>query len=289
MSSHATGWSPASGRQELEGRLRRYGSIEDATIDLADAALLLAALDRPRVSLARYHHHLADLARDATEAAAEDPGDGSLLWRIDILNQTLRARHGYEGDELTYDDLQNANLMRVIDRRKGLPVALAVLYLHTARAQGWAIEGLNFPGHFLLRLERDGARAILDPFRGTMVPGSAALRELLKASLGAAAELHPQHTAPLGNRGILLRLQNNIKLRLIEQQRPQDALEILGSMLMLAPRDAALWREAGILHGHVENLRAALFAFEQVLDLADVEPLRHEAAGFIQKIRAKMN
>jgi regulator of sirC expression with transglutaminase-like and TPR domain len=286
MSSRAMGWSPASGRQELEAQLRRYGGLEDAAIDLADAALLLAALDRPRVSLARYRHHLEELARDA---AAEEAGDAALDRRIGTLNETLRGRHGYEGDELTYDDLQNANLMRVIDRRKGLPVALAILYLHTARAQGWAIEGLNFPGHFLLRLELDGERAILDPFHGRTVPGTPALRELLKTSLGEEAELRPHHTAPVGNRDILLRLQNNIKLRLVEQQRPQEALEILDSMLMLAPRDAALWREAGMLHGHLENLRAALLAFEQVLDLADVEPLRHEAAGFIQKIRARLN
>jgi regulator of sirC expression with transglutaminase-like and TPR domain len=286
MSSRAMGWSPASGRQELEAQLRRYGGLEDAAIDLADAALLLAALDRPRVSLARYRHHLEELARDA---AAEEAGDAALDRRIGTLNETLRGRHGYEGHELTYDDLQNANLMRVIDRRKGLPVALAILYLHTARAQGWAIEGLNFPGHFLLRLELDGERAILDPFHGRTVPGTPALRELLKTSLGEEAELRPHHTAPVGNRDILLRLQNNIKLRLVEQQRPQEALEILDSMLMLAPRDAALWREAGMLHGHLENLRAALLAFEQVLDLADVEPLRHEAAGFIQKIRARLN
>ncbi len=289
MPSRAVGWSPAGGRQELEAQLRRYGGLEDATINLADAALILAALDRPRVNLARYHHHLDELARDAAVAAAKDPGGETLDQRIAILNETLRGRHGYEGDELTYDDLQNANLMRVIDRRKGLPVALAILYLHTARTQGWTIEGLNFPGHFLLRLEQDGERAILDPFRGETVRGTPALRGLLKTSLGEEAELKPHHTAPLGNRAILLRLQNNIKLRLVEQRRPQDALEILDTMLMLAPRDAALWREAGILHGHLENLRAALLAFEQVLDLADVEPLRHEAAGFIQKIRARLN
>jgi regulator of sirC expression with transglutaminase-like and TPR domain len=96
---------------------------------------------------------------------AEACGEGGgLEERCAALNRTIHARYGYEGDSATYDDLQNANLIRVIDRRKGLPIALGILYIHAARSHGWDIVGLSFPGHFLLRLDCAGERAILDPF-----------------------------------------------------------------------------------------------------------------------------
>jgi regulator of sirC expression with transglutaminase-like and TPR domain len=131
--------------------------------------------------------------------------------RVGALIQVIADDLGYRGDELTYDDLQNANLMRVIDRRKGLPVALGILYIHAARAQGWQAHGLNFPAHFLIAVEIAGQRAILDPFRGQRIGGAGALRGLLKSMLGEDAELSPAHSATLPNRAVLLRLQNNIK------------------------------------------------------------------------------
>src|SRR5258705_307800 len=124
-------------------------------------------------------------------------GAGDLAARAQALNEIILLKHGYSGDELTYDDLQNANLMRVVDRRKGLPVALGILYLHTARAQGWESVGLAFPGHFLVRLGEGAERLILDPFHGGRIRGAATLRGLLKAMAGAAAQLRPHHFAPV--------------------------------------------------------------------------------------------
>ncbi len=282
-------WSPASGRKELEAQLRRIGALPDADVDLAEAALLLAALDRPRVSLERYRHHLAQLARDTAEQADRHQAEHDLKGRVEALSAVIRGNYGYEGDRLTYDDLQNANLMRVIDRRKGLPVALAILYVHAARAQGWAIEGVNFPGHFLLRLELMGERAIFDPFSEARILAPADLRQLLKTMSGEAAELAPQHTAAVGNRDILLRLQNNIKIRLLQQQRGAEALEALETMLILAPMRAELWREVGLLHAHQENVRAAIMAMENCLELSQDHGLSHEAATVLQQLKGKLN
>ena len=281
-------WSSASGRKELEASLRRIGGSDDAAIDLAEAALFLAALDRPRVPLERYRHHLSLLARDTAELAAKlDPA--SLDARAAALNSVIVERYGYEGDQLTYDDLQNASLMRVIDRRKGLPVTLGILYIHAARAQGWTIYGLNFPGHFLLRLELGGERLILDPFVGGLHRDTAALRELLKAISGNEAELKPEHYAPVGNRDILLRVQGNIKLRLLQDKRPEEALAAVESMLMIAPGHAGLWREAGLLHAHLGNLRAAVMGLEQFLELSRDDHGRHEAATLLQGLKLRLN
>ena len=137
---------------------------------------------------------MQQLARDV----ARHPGAaGDLAERARALNEIILLKHGYSGDELTYDDLQNANLMRVMDRRKGLPVALGILYMHAGRAQGWDTVGLAFPGHFLIRLADGPERLILDPFHGGQICGATELRGLLKATAGQESELLPEYYAPV--------------------------------------------------------------------------------------------
>lgn len=283
-------WSGASNRSDVESRLRRIGGQHEAEIDVAAAALLLAALQRPQQGLERYRHHLSLLARDIAELAERQGAQGSLAARVAALNAVLVERYGYHGDSETYEDMSNADMMRVIDRRRGLPVALGILYLHGARAQGWPICGLNFPGHFLLRLDLGAQRTIIDPFNGGETRDAAALRALLKTMAGEAAELRPEHTRPVGCRDVLLRLQNNIKLRRVQEERSADALAILESMLMIAPKRAGLWREAGILHAHLDNMRAAILAFEHYLELAAPgEPGRQDIAELLRQLRRQLN
>src|SRR3546814_6699790 len=137
----------------------------------------------------------------------------------------------------------NANLMRVIDRRRGLPVALGILYLHGARAQGCAICGLNFPGHFLLRLDLGAERSIIDPFNGGQPRDAVELRALLKGMAGENAELRPEHTRPVGCRDVLLSLQNNIKMRYVQEEGSVEDLAILENMLMMGQARAGLRSE----------------------------------------------
>jgi regulator of sirC expression with transglutaminase-like and TPR domain len=283
-------WSSASGRPDVESRLRRIGGQDDDEIDVAEAALLLAALERPQLGLERYRHHLSLLTRDVADLAAREGAEASLEARIRVLNAVLVERYGYRGDSETYDDMNNANLMRVIDRRRGLPVALGILYLHAARAQDWPACGLNFPGHFLLRLDLGAERAIIDPFNGGVPRDAMALRALLKSMAGGEAELRPEHTAPVGCRDVLLRLQNNIKLRHVQEERSADALAVLESMLMIAPERGGLWREAGILHSHLDNMRAAILAFEHYLELAAPgDPGRRDIAELLRQLRRQLN
>ncbi|MDX1711035.1 MAG: transglutaminase-like domain-containing protein [Rhodovibrionaceae bacterium] len=279
-----------SSRADMVAWLRRIGGQPDEEIDLAAGALALAGLARPGADLMRYEHHLSLLARDVADLGARAAAGEDLNARAETLSQVIAGRYGYSGDEETYDDLENADLMRVIDRRMGLPVALGILFIHAGRAQGWHIEGLNFPGHFLLRLELDGARAILDPFHGGAIRQTADLRALLKTLAGNEAELQPEHYEPLGNRDVLLRLQNNLKLRLMRRQQPAEAVEVVETMLMFAPAHAQLWREAGLIHAHLENLRAAALALENYLELAEAgDSRRHEAAELLSNLRKRLN
>src|SRR3546814_3248797 len=97
-----------------ESWLRGLATVPDDSIDLGEAALLLAACDRGRVALGRYRDHLATLTE---EMGASAMADDTIAGRVAALRAVVVERHGYVGDSLTYDDLQNANLLRVIDRR----------------------------------------------------------------------------------------------------------------------------------------------------------------------------
>lgn len=275
-------------RDEAEEVLRHIARVRDETIDLAEGALALAALDRPRVGLERYRSHLADLA-DEVRTLAGDVAQPRLELCLDAVNAVLFHRHGYAGDKLTYDDVQNANLIRVIDRKKGLPVALGILFLHAARAQGWQASGVNFPGHFLVSLEIAGERAILDPFAGGTGLQTDELRTLLKSVAGSDAELCPEHYAHMGNRDVLLRLQNNIKTRQLRAGAIEAALATLDAMLLFAPAKAELWREAGLLNIRLGKLRAAVEDLERFVALDDGDAERYKIAALLQTLRTQIN
>ena len=147
----------------------------------------------------------------------------------------------------------------------GLPVSLGILYIHAARAQGWAVDGLAFPGHFLVRMDEGDRRVIVDPFHRGQVLEAGHLRGLLKQFQGADAELEPGHYAPVGNRAILLRLQNNIKSRALQASDGARAAAVLERMLLIAPDAGGLWHELGMVRARLGTIKDAVEALERSL------------------------
>lgn len=262
--------------------LEAVGPLPDHAIDLAGTALALAALDLPQADLESYREHLVAIGRAVAAAGS------ARRERADALRDVLVEQFGYAGDRETYDDLDNANLMRVIDRRRGLPVALSILWLHAARAQGWTANGVNFPGHFLIRLDSGHGHVVLDPFDGGAPRTADELRELHRR-LGRDQGPLAEDFATIGNRAILLRLQNNIKLRLLQAGRTEQALAVIERMVLIAPAEAALWRECAALHGEIGNLRTAIACLERVMALAGGDAARQGVAAELQALRGKLN
>ncbi|MBT5185416.1 MAG: hypothetical protein HOH19_14085 [Kordiimonadaceae bacterium] len=231
--------------------LRGVGTTPEEDIDVAETALILASLDRPGVSLQKYHHHLQiikyDIDSEANEAlSAED--------RAKALVEVMWGRHEYKGDDGFYDDIQNANLMSVIDRRKGLPISLGILYLHAARSQGWNAEGVNFPAHFLIRIFGEQDQIILDPFHKGKIMTAHDLRELVGTISGGATPLEQWHHAPLGKRAILVRLLNNIKIRCLNVSDFDLAMNALKRTIYIDPEKIVHKYELGMLQIHTQCL-----------------------------------
>ncbi len=270
--------------EEIEAALDAVGKQEDRAIDLAGTALLLAALDRPGVYLGPYRDHLEELAN-----AMRDSRAATALEVAATLARLFNDRFGYDGDRLTYDDPQNANLISVVERRKGLPVALGILYAHAARAAGFALEGLAFPGHFLVRLQVRGEALILDPFNGGRVLDPLELRRLTKQLMGPDQELTPALTDTVGNRAVLLRLQNNLKSRAQADGDVERVAALARTMLRLAPEDAGLWFDYGQAQHNLGRLGAATAAFESCIEhsLDGFETI--EAQRLLAELRLRLN
>jgi regulator of sirC expression with transglutaminase-like and TPR domain len=254
-----------------------------APIDLAEAALLLAALDCPEARLDDYRAHLDTLASDVG-AAAEDADDP-----VAALNTVLFDRHGYDGARESYDDLDNVNLIRVIDRRRGLPVSLSILYLHAARARGWSAAGLNFPGHFLVRVGDGAGQVIVDPFHRGRRLSAEQMRALLKKTSGPEAELRAEHYDAASDRAVLLRLQNNVKLRAVQGQDYDRAIRALTAMIHLAPDRFENHCDIAMLHAHRGNVITAIEVLETVIALSPDPTLRQRATGLLTTLRRRLN
>ncbi len=257
---------------EASDALAAVGMLPDVEIDPAPAALQLARLDRSVADWQSASEHLSVLARDAAAVGAVLSGR-SLEARIGALAGLIHAHHGYAGDIAGYDDLDNANLIRVIERRRGLPVALGVIWLHCVRAAGWDGHGIDFPGHFLLAVlspaervpvgaaparPRQPKRLLVDPFGGGATVGSVELLSLLRRLGGGDLELQPGMTRPMSTRDVLLRLQRNLVQRRLIAGELQPALAALEGMLLIAPDVMANWLDAAELnHGLGRHASAA--------------------------------
>jgi regulator of sirC expression with transglutaminase-like and TPR domain len=267
------------------------GESGEGPHDVAAAALMLSALDRPDKKLAPFRAHLEQLV-EAVRNESHFARDAETAARA--LSSVIAVRYGYEGERENYDDPQNADMMTVIDRRRGLPVALGILYLHTARASGMDACGLLSPGHFLLRVSVRGSEALIDPFNG----GAVVEREPVGApAFGAPQFVHepdlgdmPDPLSPVNDTDVLLRLQNNIKTRAIKIRQTARAIEILKRMTLIAPKRNILWLELAHLQESLGALSAARAAYENCLNLSRAgEDVSNEAAFALHALKRRLN
>ena len=274
---------------DIRARLTEIGGAEDGAIDLFESALVLAAADRPRARLEPYRRHMEGIISEVRTYVGGTEPLVPLGLRIEGLVQVIIKRYGYGGTQEVFDDHDAVNMMRVIDSRSGMPIVIGILFMQTARTLGWDICGLDFPGRFLVRLEADGERRILDPFAGGTVVEPRDMRDMFKAIAGNHVELRAEHYRDMGNRDILLRLQGNIKIRLLSEERFDDALETLEVMLLFAPDKPELWRETGLLHARLDHIKDSIRALEEYLRRCGTDETRYNTSTLLQELRARLN
>jgi len=235
----------------------------DSRIDLAHACLMIAEDAYPGLEIERY---LGEIERMAIRLRGRLPQTHGAEERVVALNQYLFEDLGYWGNAEEYYDPRNSYLNEVIDRKTGIPISLAVIYLELGRRIGLPLEGVSFPGHFLVRLRLRGGMLVLDPFSGGAPQSEDELRSRLRRVIpeGAAGGLPvgelplDQFLEPATNRQILARMLRNLKGIYRETDKPERMLEVLNRILVVAPESSAELRDRGFVYQRLECYRAAL-------------------------------
>ncbi len=284
-----------SHQQDALRILRRAGESRDNDLNLGECALALALLEKQGAKIEPYREHLAALVAQAKASGTAKKLDDQL----NILRRVMVVQNKYQGDDKHGEDSRSTNIMDVIDRRQGSPVALGLLYLHLANELGWAMTGLDLSGHFLLRLSAQDGQVVIDPFRagqtcqiedagscffdeeGDILDDDAEERELL--------DLSSELLRPLTRRDILLRLQHAVKRRFLSQDKIELAIAALQGMILFAPRHQDLWRELGYLQAERGHLRAAITALEVVKDLVVDPAPTQQTDVMLRELRWRLN
>jgi len=260
---------------------------DDSRIDLARACLLIAQDAYPGLDVDRY---LGDIERMAIRLRAAMPQKVTAEERVVALNKFLYEDEGYWGNTDDYYDPRNSYLNEVIDRKTGIPITLSILYMELGRRIGLPLEGVSFPGHFLVRLKLRGGVLVLDPFSGGSPQSEDDLRKRVKRVIpdGVADDLPAselpldQFLEPASNRQILSRLLRNLKgIYHRESRNPQRLLDVLNRMLVLTPGASAELRDRGYVYQHLECYRAAL---KDLTDYTEREP----DAPDLDEVRGKL-
>lgn len=242
--------------------LNRLGLIDEDEILLDEAALTLALLDHPGANLAPYHDLLdaMEMRLDLVGGDAETPAE-----RARALAAVLAGEFGFAGDADTYDDPANADLINVLDRRRGLPVSLSILWVAMARRLGWSADMLDVPGHVLVVIGAEAAPVIVDPFSGGTRVGAERLAALVEASAGTGRAV--THVAAMPNRAVLVRLLQNQASRAERAGKGRRALDLYVRMATVAPAYPHAWWERArleLIDGEIAAARGSLGAMLEV-------------------------
>jgi len=249
-------------------------ACDDVNIDLAHACLLIAQDAYPDLQVERY---LGDIERMAMRLRGRTPQAAVIEERVAVLNNFLFEDLGFRGNTEEYYDPRNSYLNDVIDRKIGIPISLSVVYLAVGRRVGLPLEGVSFPGHFLVRLRLPAGVLVLDPFAGGAPQSETDLRERLQRVIPPGASDNvplsdlplDQFIEPATNRQTLARVLRNLKAIYRETDKPERMLEVLNRMLMVAPDSTADLLERGIVYQRLECFRAAL---KDLSDYVEREP-----------------
>ena len=269
-------------RDQAERFLAEIGHGPDRDFPLLEAALACAVHEDPTRD--------PDLVRDLADEA-----EGRLKARLErespeeALAETMAGDMRLAGDLITYEDPGNADLISVAERRKGLPVALGVYYLDAAHRCGLDVRGVDFPGHFLLRIETREGPLALDPFsEGRVVLPSELTRRALHAGLTPdVADRLEALMAPATDREVLIRLQNNIFARAVAARDFARAERSALRRALIDPADHRPWIDVAAAREGQGALAGALQALANAQRLDGGAALAARAQR--ERVRLQLN
>jgi len=270
-------------------RFTQLVSGSEEELDLAEAALLIAQEEHPDMDVAAYLRRLDGLAAAVRARLPEAPEPTDIIHNLNIQ---LFREEGLTGNESEYYDPRNSFLNEVLDRKRGIPITLSVIYLEVGRRLGLPLVGVGFPGHFLVKYSGADGEMVLDPFAGGAILSREDLVQRLRRMYGDAnpflAQI-PQLLVPASKKEILVRILRNLKGIYLQKNDFARALAASDRILLVAPDLATEVRDRGAVHqrlGHLQAAQQDLRRYLQMVpDAEDAEAVR----TIISRMVARLN
>jgi regulator of sirC expression with transglutaminase-like and TPR domain len=248
----------------MSERLRQIVSGPDQDISLAEAALLIAGHGYPDLNVAAYLSRIEELAYMLRLRIDEDD---SVPERISALNRFLFGDLGFAPNSEDYYDPRNNFLNEVLERRTGIPITLCVIYMELGRKIGLPLQGVSFPGHFLVKCAVPEGAVVLDPYSGGIALSLADLQKRLREARGGEVSraVVAELLVSASNKEIIVRLLRNLKAIYLREHNLDRALPIVNWIIATMPEQTPELRDRGMIYQELECSRAALADFVEYL------------------------
>ena len=262
---------------------------EGAT-SVAEAALVIARLEYPHLDPQPYLARLDEMgaaAREAIVRHADDVKKGATISAIEALNHYLFTELGFAGNHERYDDPRNSCLNQVLERRIGIPITLSLVYMEVARRAGLSLDGVNFPGHFLVRCDdRSHGRSglIIDPYHGGTLLSEQHCRGLLQRHVGEDVAFDRALLAPATRVQIVTRMLINLKRLYVQMRSFPQARDVTDLLVTVTPAPIGELRDRGLLAYHLNDVTGALRDLQTYLKLASMSDLNDQEREERQQI-----
>ena len=264
--------------------------VEDERIDLVRAALTIAQTEYPDLDVDAYCGRIESLAQRVKRQVPSlgDPSDS-----IAALNQVLFEEESFRGNAEDYYDPRNSFLNDVLDRKLGIPITLAVVYMEVARRVGFPLVGVGMPGHFLLKhYDVEGREILIDPFNRGSVLTAIDCQSRLDQIYGGQMPLQPEFLMAVSRRQVLVRMLNNLRSIYLSSRNFRKALPVVDLILAVYPRSPEDVKQRAMLRWSLGQSRGALADLEDYLkmspDASDADEIRQTAAS-LRRMMATMN
>jgi len=271
----------------VQNRLAELMRRPEEQISLAEAALVIAASAYPNLDAAPYIRRLDAMAETV---AGRVSGETDPFRTIAQINQFLFQEEGFFGNSQEYYDPRNSFLNEVLDRKVGIPITLATVYLEIAERLRFPLVGVGLPGHFLVK--HPYFQILIDPFTQGRILTEADCQQRMEQVLGESVEFHQSFLDAVGKRHIVTRMLNNLRAIYLNARQYQKALDIADLALAVQPEspDEHKQRAALLLHLRRYSGAAAELSFylEHSPEADDADEVRETIAN-LRRTMAQMN
>ena len=251
---------------------------------LAQAALAIARIEYPRLDPGPYLARLDAMGESARQAIARQSdatGSPTGFGRISALNDYLFTELHFVGNRDKYEDPRNSCLNEVLERRTGIPITLSLVYMEVAQRAGMQIEGVNFPGHFLVRCPEIGVHGrtgvIIDPFHGGALLSEHDCRVLLQRHVGSEVAFNKSLLVSATRTQIIVRMLLNLKNVYVHMRSFPQARDVTELLLAITPSALSELRDRGLLAYHLNDVTGALRDLQTYLKLSSMSDMDKEA------------